>query len=316
MPSDEEQSSVRRMVLAIGGMSPVSATTERIAAALERRLNDLPLVAEETDTTITLMTLAQAAAGRASEPVETRVLVGMRAAHPTIEEAMRVFASDGVTRVVCVDLSPLQAPSVVVANRAAMQAAASEIGAEIVTVGAVDDSEKATEFLSTSYSEAIAAVTPDHKPVIVFTAKGVPSGEARDHDYVERVESAVARMAVELALGDVDTDGLEAVLGLRAFGGPGKEAPWLLAFQSAEPVVDAVGPDLFAVIDAALASGFTGVAVLPIGFAIDDFETMWTLDILAADRALSQDVEFARGVVANDNPLAIQAMESAVRKVL
>ncbi len=315
-PSEEELQSVRRMVLAIGGMNPVPAAMERIAAALERKLNDLPPVAEETDTTIALMTLAQAAAGRASEPVETRVLVGMRAAHPTIAEALREFAQDGVTRVACVELSSLQAPSVAAANRAAVDAAAAETGVEIVSVGQVDNSDKVAELLSTSYSEAIAAVTPDHKPVVVFTSAAVPSGEARDDSYVERVESAVRRMAVELGLGGVDPDGIEGVLGLRAFGGPGTEHPWLLAFQSAVPVADAVGPDLIAVIDAALAKGYTGVAVLPIGFAIDDFETMWTLDILAADKALSQDAEFARGVVANDNPLAIQAIESAVRTVL
>jgi len=316
VPSEDELQGVRRMVLAIGGMNPVPAAMERIAAALERKLNDLPPVAEETDTTIALMTLAQAAAGRATEPVETRVLVGMRAAHPTIAEALQSFADDGVTRVACVELSSLQAPSVAAANRAAVESAASELGIEIVSVGEVDSSEKTAELLSTSYSEAIAAVAPDHKPIVVFSASAVPSGEARDDSYVERVERAVERMTVELGLGGVDPEGIEGLLGLRAFGGPGTEHPWLLAFQSAEPVADAVGPDLFTVIDAALAKGYTGVAVLPIGFAIDGFETMWTVDILAADKALSQDAEFARGVVANDNPLAIQAIEAEVRKVL
>jgi protoheme ferro-lyase len=316
VPSEEELQSVRRMVLAIGGMSPVPAAMERIAAALERELNGLPILAEETDSTITLMTLAQAAAGRASEPVEIRVLVGMRSAHPTIDEAIRTLTDDGVRRVVYTQLSSIQAPTVAAANRAAVEIAASRAGVEIVDLGEYGGSEKITELLSTSYSEAIATVTAERKPVIVFSAKAVSSAVAQEDDYVARVETAVARMSAELALGDVDPDALEGILGLRAFGGRGTEAPWLLAFQSAEPVADAVGPDLFTVIDAALASGFTGVAVLPIGFAIDDFETMWTLDILAADRALSQDVEFARGVVANDNPLAIQAVAAAVRPLL
>lgn len=123
-------------------------------------------------------------------------------------------------------------------------------------------------------------------------------------------------MAQRLELGDPDAAGLVADLGVEAFGGSGKKAPWLLAYQSGEPVGDAIGPDLFAVIDAAAAHGFTAVGVLPIGLAFDEVETMWTLDILAADKVLSQEMEFARAGVANDDPLLIEAIESAVKDVL
>lgn len=84
----------------------------------------------------------------------------------------------------------------------------------------------------------------------------------------------------------------------------------------AERVENAASPDLFAVIDAGAAHGFKGFAVLPIGIVADGIETMWTLDILAADKVLGQDMEFARARVANDDPLLIEALGSAVEDVL
>lgn len=42
VPSSEELQAAHRKYLAIGGVSPVPAVAERVAAALERRLNGLP----------------------------------------------------------------------------------------------------------------------------------------------------------------------------------------------------------------------------------------------------------------------------------
>ncbi|MDO8915732.1 MAG: ferrochelatase [Coriobacteriia bacterium] len=316
LASSDELGAVQRRYLAIGGISPVPAVAERVAAALERRLNDLPPDPVEVSPSDTLTALVETPSGRTADAVDIRVLVGMLAARPTIVDALEAFKADGVGRVIVVDLAPFETPFRAASNSEAVNQVAKALGIETVPGGDFAHSEHLTQLLSLAYSGTISELAADHKPVIVFTAEALSAVEAEESDYVRRVESAVVRMVEELELGEVDAVGLESALGVRALGGLGKTAPWLLAYQSEEPVPDAVGPDLFAVIDAAISHGFSAVCVLPIGLAFDEVETMWTLDILAADRALSQGIEFARAPVANDDPLLIEAIETAVRSVL
>jgi protoheme ferro-lyase len=315
-PTAAELEAATRRYLAIGGISPVPAVAERVAAALELRLNGLPPNPVEFNPVDTLTALTQSSDSRTKESVELRVLVGMRAARPTIIDALEAFKADGVDRVVVIDLAPFQTPGEAALNAEAVGLVATALGIEIAYAGGFEQSDGLTEALSVAYREAIDKLLAENKPIIVFTAQAIPADEATESGYAARIEDAVTRMAAELDLGGVDPDGLEAKLGIRALGGPGTTAPWLLAYQSGEAVESAVGPDLFAVIDAAVAHEYRGVAVLPIGLAFDDVETMWTLDILAADKVLDQEMEFERAGVANDSELLIEALESAVRAVL
>jgi protoheme ferro-lyase len=315
-PTAEELESARRRLLAIGGVSPAAAVAERVAAALELAINGLPPKPVEFNPVDTLTAMTQDSDARTTEPVEIRVLVGMRAARPTIIDALEAFKADGVERVIAVELAPFDTPVNETANRAAVMAVAGALGIEIVPAGDFQASEKVVELLAITFRDTIDRLLSEYKPVIVFTAKAVPADEARASGYSQRIEEAVERMAALLELGPVDPDGLEDSLGIRSLGGPGAAFPWLLAYQSGEAVDDAIGPDLFTVIDAAKDKGFSAVGVLPIGLAFDDVETMWTIDILAADKVLDQEMEFDRAGVANDNPALIEAMEGAVRDVL
>jgi protoheme ferro-lyase len=315
-PSAAELEAATRRYLAIGGVSPVPAVAERVAAALELRLNGLPPNPVEFNPVDTLTALTQTSSGRAAEGVETRVLVGMRAARPTIIDALEAFKADGTERVVRVDLAPFETPTEAALNAEAVGLVAAALGIEVVSARGFDDADRLTELLSLTYRETIDKLLGEDKPVIVFTAKAVPSRVAHETGYAARIEEAVTRMAADLELGAVDADGILSLLGIRALGGPGTTAPWLLAYQSAEAVEDAVGPDLFAVIDAAAERRYRSVAALPIGLAFDEVETMWTLDILAADKLLGQEMEFERAGVANDNESLIEAIESVVREVL
>jgi protoheme ferro-lyase len=315
-PTPEALEGARRRLLAIGGVSPAAAVAERVAAALELALNGLLPKPVEFNPVDTLTAMTQDSDARTREPVEIRVLVGMRAARPTIIEALEAFKADGVERVVAVELAPFETPADEAANREAVIAVAGALSVEVVPAGDFQSSEKLAELLVITFRDTIDRLLSEHSPVIVFTAKAVPVDEASASGYSQRIEEAVVRMAALLDLGPVDPDGLEGVLGIRSLGGPGAAFPWLLAYQSGEPVDDAVGPDLFKVVDAAKDKGFSAVGVLPIGLAFDDVETMWTIDILAADKVLDQEMEFDRAGVANDNPALIEAMEAAVREVL
>jgi ferrochelatase len=70
------------------------------------------------------------------------------------------------------------------------------------------------------------------------------------------------------------------------------------------------------VIDAAVDADFGAVVVSPIGFAVDHMETLYDLDVSAADRALSAGIEFARSKAPNDDEDMIHALADAVRAVI
>jgi ferrochelatase len=56
--------------------------------------------------------------------------------------------------------------------------------------------------------------------------------------------------------------------------------------------------------------------VSPIGFALDHMETLYDIDVCAADRALGAGMEFYRAAVPNDGPDMIEALTEAVERVL
>ena len=62
--------------------------------------------------------------------------------------------------------------------------------------------------------------------------------------------------------------------------------------------------------------GFDSISVCPIGFAMDHMETLYDLDVEAADEALSSGVEFSRAKAPNDDPIMIEVVADAVRSRL
>jgi protoporphyrin/coproporphyrin ferrochelatase len=58
------------------------------------------------------------------------------------------------------------------------------------------------------------------------------------------------------------------------------------------------------------------VVAVPIGFVTDHLETLYDLDIMAADRALSQGIEFVRAPVPNDSEHLVKGLVSLVSPLL
>jgi ferrochelatase len=107
---------------------------------------------------------------------------------------------------------------------------------------------------------------------------------------------------------------------LPGFEGFGSEVPpraWYLAYQSKGNRPGAwLGPDLDDLIDAAADSPVTGIIVCPIGFMTDHMETMYDLDIVAADRALQADLEFVRVSVPNQDPVFMKAVADMLAELV
>ena len=278
---------------AIGGASPLPATALAIAASLQRHLADL---------------------GHA-----VPVRAGMRYWEPSIDSAVAELAAAGARRIVMVSLSAFESKVTCESYRTAAHQAAG-------TIEYVDVCEAPTLHLAPQYRDffghacahALDSIRARH-PLVVMTAHSLPLADVSDDDpYVRglrEVADAVAAIA-GLAPG-ADVAGDERLPGIDAFGSLEGPVAWVQGYQSrgARPG-GWLGPDLEDVMEVAAHSGYDSVVVVPIGFAIDHMETLWDLDVAAAERAVALGLGFVRTAVPNDDDSFVEALLWAVEGLL
>jgi ferrochelatase len=317
-PDEETVLRSRRSLLAIGGSSPLAATAGRIARGLECSLNGLPAPAKSEDTEETLLTMPGVSETAPSEPVDIPVLVGFSAIAPKVVEAVRRLHELGCDRVVSVPLSPLDPPEARAPGRSAARAATAELGMEFLEAPDFLGFDVPVRAATEESQRAVEELFPKYKPLVVFVAPAASAAHAGEGGHFRRVEAAVSRIADGIGMGAPDPVALEALLGVNAYGGAGVAAPWILAYLRGDASApDAVGPFVDEIVSAAVAArGVKAIAILPIGYTVDDIPTLFGLDIECADVVLQGDMEFTRARVPNGSPALIAAMERAVREVL
>lgn len=318
-PSDEACAAARRKYLTIGGFSPLPGMSERIAAQLERSLNDIPLAEVDDGEGGAMGILGGGLASvRVAAEVRVPVVVGMLHSAPSIEGAVAQLAASGVRQIVHLSLSPFDAAVTTGAYRAAIESAlAVHPGVRLIEAAAYHRDDAFVSLYADNLNEAMHdADILANKAIVVFTAHSLPVADLEaDPSYVEQLRETAAAVAAGAGLGE--PSGFRALEGIEAFGGPGVTAPWLLAFQSkGRRGGEWVEPDLDRVLDAAIAADFAVVIVCPVGFALDHLETLYDLDVLAAERVLDADREFVRAALPNADPKLIEALASAVKKVI
>ena len=317
-PSEQMLAEARRKYLTIGGFSPLPAMAERIAAQLERVLNGIAM-AEVTDDGGTLGLWGGAMASlRTSETLRIPVAIGMLHSEPSIEGAVARLVDAGARQIVIASLSPFEAAATTGAYLGAVRSALEGYpGVRLMESASYHRSDEFVGLYADNLNEALhEADILANKGIIVFTAHSLPVSDIEtDPAYVDQLRETAAAVAAGAGLGD--PSGFDALPGVDAFGGPGVTAPWLLAFQSkGRRGGEWLGPDLDDVIDAAITGGFAVVIVCPVGFAVDHMETLYDLDVKAADRVLSAEKEFVRVAVPNADPKYIDALAAAVSKML
>ena len=318
-PSDAVLQGAVRKYLTIGGASPLPAMAERVAAQLERSLNRLPRADEpEEGPGLLGAGFAVPAGMRAVEGVKVPVAVGMLHSTPTIEDAIARLVESGVRELVWVSLSPFDAAVTVGAYETAVEtAAAAHSGLRVFKAPAYRHSDPFVQFFAEGLSESLHDVDIlKNKALVLFSAHSLPLADvASDPSYVDQLQETAAAVAAGAGLGKAS--GFDALDGVDAFGGPGVTSPWLLAYQSkGARGGDWLGPDLVSTVDAAAEAGFAVVVVCPVGFALDHMETLYDIDVVAADHALSAGMEFARTAVPNDSAFMIEALTESVRRAL
>lgn len=292
-PSPALVESAREKYRAIGGSSPLPATAAAVASSLEHHLLDR---------------------GR-----DVPVRAGMRYWEPSIERAIGELAAEGVGRVVMVSLSAFESKVTCESYRVAAHRAAGDM--EYLTVCEAPPLHRAPQYRD-FFGHACAHAlehSGTRRPLVMMTAHSLPLADvAEDDPYVSglaEVSDAVAAVA-GLAPGRLFSDD-ERLPGVSAFGSLDGPVAWLQGYQSkgARPCAW-LGPDLEGVMTRAAHSGYTGIVVVPVGFAIDHMETLWDLDVDAAERAVTLGLDFVRTPVLNDHDDFTEALLWAVEPLL
>lgn len=293
-PSDELVASVCTRYLAIGGASPLPTIAQAMADGLEKRFVDL------------------------GKPVPVRV--GMRYWTPFIEDSIAELTALGVDRIVTISLSPFESKAASGAYREAIDAVvADHPGLEITEAPLLSELDSFTDYMAGSAASAITDIDPNEGAIVVFTAHSLPLADVSEDDpYVAGLRRVAQNIAVKLGM-EPGEEGAGAGMfsQFRAFGSDSAPRAWYLVYQSkGQRPGGWLEPDLDALIEAAADSAVTALAVVPIGFLTDHMETLYDLDIVAADKALTSGLEWGRAPVGNEADLLLDGIAAAVVDLL
>lgn len=289
-PSSELVDRVCRRYLTIGGSSPLPEIAGSIAVKLAEMI--------ETQSGERV-------------PIE----VGMLYWHPFIEDALGHLKEQGCDRVVVVSLSAFEAKISTETSRAEVERVASGLGIEILEAPLISEMTAFADYLAASTASTLLDLEPNEGAVLAFTAHSLPLADLVDDDpYVaglERVAQSVAeRLGLEAGAHGAGDNMFES---FRAFGFSRPPRAWYLVFQSqGDRPGGWLEPSLDQLIEACAEAQVPALVVCPIGFVTDHMETLYDLDVVAADKALSSDVEFMRAPVPNDADDLVEALASVV----
>ncbi len=294
-PTPEVLEEVRRRYLTIGGCSPMLPLAHELAAGIERRLMEKEL------------------------PVP--VTFGMRYSQPFIGDVLRGMYAAGIRKVVTVQLSPYESEISTAAAREAVAEVLPELpDMEVVRADLLHTLPAFAGLLTAGAATAIYEIKDLDPKLMIFTAHSLPVSDVeKDDSYVAQLREVLDRVVMGLQMGEGhDLDGSDPSLpGIQAYGNLGEPQPWVFAYQSKGRKPGAwLGPDLDDVIDAAIEGGYAGVALCPIGFAVENMETKYDLDVVAADRLLQHDIECIRADLPNAEPLMVEAIADMVESLL
>lgn len=260
-----------------GGVSPITALTERQAAGLSARL---------------------AAAGH---PLP--VYIGMRNWHPLLPDTLRAMHQAGRQHAVGFIAAPHHSYSscqqyrenVADARAQLREAAGADI--DVTYVGSWFDHPLFIEVNVRHIRAALERLPQELRSVarLVFTAHSIPTSMADASRYAEQL-----RESGRLAAGKLGGRDWTVVFQSRS-GRP--EDPWL-------------EPDVCAYLRAERARGLQAAVLCPIGFVCDHIEVLYDLDREAADVCREIGLPMARAEAVNDDPLFLDMMADMVLRTL
>jgi len=253
---------------AIGGISPLAQRTESQRDELQRQLD-------------------------AIDPDRYSVRLGLKHAHPMIEEAVEDFARDGFTNLVALVLAPHYSSYSIGQYVGRAREAATPHG---ITVSGIDSwaTEPAfVDFLARDMKAKLDSMPADTR--VLFTAHSLPQRIIDGGDpYPNELRATAEAVAARIGLREGDQ--------------------WSIAWQSAGRTPEPwIGPDILAVIDEfADARTTSAVLVSACGFVADHLEVLYDLDIEAKAHAAQRGLAFDRTACVNDDTEVLRALARRV----
>ncbi|HJV47492.1 MAG TPA: ferrochelatase [Bacillota bacterium] len=268
-PTPEKLQELIERYEAIGGVSPLNQITQSQVANLEKQLNEK------------------------SKDYHFTAYMGMKHAHPFIEEAIEQLAKDGFTRAVGIVLAPHYSSMSVGVYIKTAEEAAEKYGVEI---SPIKDYHLETNFIQALVDRVddTRLKFPEEKRrevFVLFTAHSLPARILEMKDpYPEQLRETAIAIADQLGIRNWDTG-------------------WQSAGQTAVPWL---GPDILEHMKSLREQGVTDLIVCPIGFVSDHLEVLYDIDIECQKLAGELGIHLERTPSLNADPVYIDALASTV----
>lgn len=276
--SPELIAEIRGRYATIGGKSPLLEITSRQARALEEVLNQ---------------------AGNGTY----QVFVGMRHWKPYIREAVDKIASEGLTRVTALCMTPFFSRMSTGAYYDHLQKAIEtyapdstwQAGLQLRRIGAWYDHPGFVQALAGNLATSLetAKATHPQPPMVVFTAHSLPTALAEQGDpYASQFADLCEMVAREAGI---------------------QPGGWQVCYQSAGAQnVRWLGPSLEDTLPILAGKGLCNVVVAPVGFLCDHVEVLFDIDIEAQHEATELGIALTRTPSLNDRPAFISALSDII----
>jgi len=248
-PTPEQLQDLTDRYEAIGGLSPLAALTEAQRDALQDALDSLA-------------------------PNQFFVTLGLKHAHPMIEDAVGTLTADGFTKIIALVAEPH--------------------GISVTGIDSWATESAFVEFLANDMAEKLSHMPADTK--VLFTAHSLPQRIIDGGDpYPDELRATAEAVAAKLGLAEGDRWSIA----------------WQSAGRTPEPWI---GPDILQVIDdfANTAQPPKGVVVSACGFVADHLEVLYDLDIEARHRAEQHGMAFERTACVNADKSVMTALARRV----
>ncbi|MBI4885140.1 MAG: ferrochelatase [Actinobacteria bacterium] len=271
-PSAQQLADLAARYEAIGGLSPLADRTAAQRDALQAML----------DTT---------------SPGEFEVVLGLKHAAPRIESAVDDVVGRRFSRLVGLVAAPHYSGSSVGQYLSRAREAAHRHGVAFVGIESWATERALVDFTAAQVVAKLATLPENSK--VLFTGHSLPQRIIDEGDrYPDELRATAAAVA--------------GAAGLRHWN------QWALAWQSASRTPEPwLGPDILGVIDELAAAendanATRGVLVCALGFVADHLEVLYDVDVLAAARAKSHGLAFARTACVNDDASVMAALAARV----
>ncbi len=241
-------------------------------------------------------TEAQARALAAALGAGFTVHLAMRYGHPDTAEGVREALAAGAERAVALPLYPQFANATTTSSLRELRRLWPR-DRPLLEVCSYHDHPGWLDACAATVREALSRLRPEHRDrrLVVFSAHGIPLSQVRKGDpYPGEVEASSRGVAARCGLSDGE---------------------WRVTYQSRVGPAKWLGPDTVEFLGAS--AGGRAVVAVPIAFVSEHLETLYDLDILAAEAARRGGVlEYHRAAAVGDRPEFAAALADVVRRTI